>query len=65
MPPKVTSNDGTRQNEGTSYHIEGFYRYRVTSNVDVTPGVMVILNPEHNDNNDPLWVGVVRTRFSF
>jgi hypothetical protein len=65
MPPKVTSNDGSRQNEGTSYHIEGFYRYRVTSNVDVTPGVMVILNPEHNDNNDPLWVGVVRTRFSF
>ena len=65
MPPKVTSNDGTRQNDGTSYHIEGFYRYRVTSNVDVTPGLMVILNPEHNDNNDPLWVGVVRTRFSF
>jgi hypothetical protein len=65
MPPKVTSNDGSRQNDGTSYHIEGFYRYRVTRNVDVTPGVMVILNPEHNDNNDPLWVGVVRTRFSF
>lgn len=66
MPPKVTSNDvASRENEGTSYHIEGFYRYRVTDNVDVTPGVMVILNPEHNDNNDPLWVGVLRTRFSF
>ncbi|MDB9373026.1 iron uptake porin [Nodularia sphaerocarpa] len=66
MPPKVTSNDVTsRENQDTSYHIEGFYRYRVTNNVDVTPGVMVILNPEHNDNNEALWVGVLRTRFSF
>lgn len=66
MPPKVTSNDVTnRENQDTSYHLEGFYRYRVTNNVDVTPGLMVILNPEHNDNNDALWVGVLRTRFSF
>ena len=66
MPPKATSNDVTeRENTGTSYHLEGFYRYRVTNNVDVTPGLMVILNPEHNDNNDALWVGVLRTRFSF
>ena len=66
MPPKATSNDvANRENTGTSYHLEGFYRYRVTNNIDVTPGLMVILNPEHNDNNDALWVGVLRTRFSF
>jgi hypothetical protein len=66
MPPKVTSNDvEARENTGTSYHLEGFYRYRVTNNIDVTPGLMVILNPEHNDNNDSLWVGVLRTTFRF
>ncbi|TVP66376.1 MAG: hypothetical protein EA343_01645 [Nodularia sp. (in: Bacteria)] len=68
MPPKATSNTSpieNRRNSGTSYHLEGFYRYRVTNNIDVTPGLMVILNPEHNDSNDTLWVGVLRTRFSF
>jgi len=66
MPPKVTSNDvANRENRDTSYHIEGFYRYRVAQNIDVTPGLMVILNPEHNNDNETLWVGVLRTRFSF
>ncbi|MCG6136800.1 MAG: iron uptake porin [Nostoc sp. LLA-1] len=66
MPPKVTSNDvEARENTGTSYHLEGFYRYRVTNNIDITPGLMVILNPEHNDSNDSLWVGVLRTTFRF
>lgn len=69
MPPKVTSNGyGTgkqRQDRDTSYHLEGFYRYRLTNNIDITPGVFVILNPNHNDNNDTQYVGVLRTTFKF
>lgn len=69
MPPKVTSNDfgagKQRQDRDTSYHLEGFYRYRLTNNVDITPGVFVILNPNHNDNNDTQYVGVLRTTFKF
>ncbi len=66
MPPKATSNDvATRENQDTSYHLEGFYRYRVTNNIDVTPGLVVILNPEHDDSNNALWVGVLRTTFRF
>jgi len=66
MPPKATDNDITaREDRDTSYHLETLYRYRVTNNIDITPGLLVILNPEHNDNNDTIYVGTVRTTFRF
>ena len=72
MPPKVISNDvrdangvKTREDKGTSYHIEALYRYQVNNNMSITPGLLVILNPEHNDNADAVWVGTLRTTFKF
>ncbi|HEY9609861.1 iron uptake porin [Allocoleopsis sp.] len=49
----------------TTLHLEGFYRIRVTNNISVTPGVMVIFNPNHNENNDTITVGALRTTFTF
>ncbi|HAX89352.1 MAG TPA: hypothetical protein DCY91_24640 [Cyanobacteria bacterium UBA11370] len=66
MPPKVTGNDiEAREDDDTSFHIEGLYRYKLSDNIAITPGVIVILNPEHNDDNDTIWVGTLRTTFSF
>ncbi len=69
QPPKVTSNSfgigSERTDADTSYHVEGFYRYRLTDNIDITPGVIVILNPEHNSDNDDIYVGTIRTTFTF
>ncbi|MEH2337379.1 iron uptake porin [Nostoc sp.] len=66
VPPIVTSNDiTTRTNKDTSFHLEGFYTYRVNDNISVTPTVYVILNPEGNSANDPIWVGAIRTTFNF
>ncbi|PSB05160.1 iron uptake porin [Merismopedia glauca] len=65
MPPKATSIEGGRADQNTSLHIEGFYRYRLTDNIEITPGLFVLLNPEHNDNNDTQYVGVIRTTFKF
>ena len=71
VPPKVTDSDvrredGSRQkDDDTSYHLEGFYRFQVNDFISVTPGVYVILNPEHNNRNDDIWVGLLRTTFSF
>ena len=66
MPPKVTENDiASRQDRDTSYHIEGFYRYRLTDNIEITPGAFAILNPQHNDDNKTLYVGTLRTTFRF
>ncbi len=66
MPPKVTDNDiVARQDRDTSLHIEALYRYQVNSNISITPGLLVILNPEHDDSRDTIYVGTVRTTFSF
>jgi hypothetical protein len=72
VPPKVTSNDyrprpgaARREDRDTSLHLEAFYTFRVTDSVSVTPNVYVITKPEHNDANDAIWVGAVRTNFSF
>ncbi|MBW4634716.1 MAG: iron uptake porin [Iphinoe sp. HA4291-MV1] len=71
QPPKATGNEFVqangirRQDRDTSYHLEGLYRFQVTDNIAITPGVLVILNPEHNDNNDTIYVGTLRTTFTF
>ncbi len=64
VPPKVTESD-LAKNRNTSYHLEGFYRFQVNDFISVTPGVYVITNPEHNNKNDNIWVGLLRTTFSF
>ncbi|BAY49799.1 carbohydrate-selective porin OprB [Scytonema sp. HK-05] len=64
MPPKVTSSSLIADKD-TSLHIEGFYRLQVTDNIAITPGLFVITNPEHNDNNDSIFVGTIRTTFKF
>lgn len=69
-PPKATGNDFIaggvrRQDRGTSYHLEALYKLQLTDNIAVTPGLLVILNPEHNDNNDTIYVGTFRTTFTF
>ncbi|MBD2346899.1 iron uptake porin [Anabaena subtropica] len=65
QPPKVTGGSGINRESDTSYHLEGLYRMKLTDNIAVTPGLLVIFNPEHNDNNDTIYVGTIRTTFSF
>ncbi|MBP5972012.1 iron uptake porin [Brasilonema sp. CT11] len=68
-PPKATGNEfnaaGNRRDRDTSYHLEALYRLQLTDNIAVTPGVLVIFNPEHNNNNDTEYVGTLRTTFTF
>lgn len=70
MPPKVIANSYTSEAGGgrepdSTLHLEALYRYQVTDNIAITPGVIYIINPENNRTNDNFWVGVVRTTFSF
>lgn len=66
QPPKVTDNDiEAREDDDTSYHLEALYRYQLTDNISITPGFLAIFNPEHNDNNDTVYVGTLRTTFTF
>jgi BMFP domain-containing protein YqiC len=71
IPPKVTDIDNDPfgglniEDPDTSYIIEAQYQYPVTDNILITPGAYVILNPNHFDDNEDIYVGVIRTTFSF
>jgi hypothetical protein len=71
QPPKVTGGSiknaaaNTTFDDSTSYHLEGLYKFKLSDNIQVTPGLLVIFNPEHNDANDTEYVGTLRTTFSF
>ncbi|MGB6297780.1 MAG: iron uptake porin [Rivularia sp. (in: cyanobacteria)] len=64
QPPTVTDSDAV-ENDDKSWHLESFYRYPVNNNISITPGLLVILNPEGNDDNDTIYVGTLRTIFRF
>jgi hypothetical protein len=69
VPPKATSNSGAtaaRVNAGTSLHLETFYKYKVSNNLSITPGILVLTNPEHTNNGTPTeYLGTIRTTFTF
>jgi hypothetical protein len=50
---------------GTTTHVEAFYRYQISDNIDITPGVIFIFEPRHSPNSDMITIGVFRTTFSF
>jgi Carbohydrate-selective porin, OprB family/S-layer homology domain len=81
QPPKVTDSDldgglfrndagnlvqtANREDDGTTLHVEGLYRIQVSDSISITPGVIWLMNPEHNDDNKNIFVGTIRTTFSF
>jgi hypothetical protein len=54
----------TNENKDTSMHIEAFYQYPVTDNIQITPGIIVVTSPNGDSNNPPLVIGTIRTTFS-
>ncbi|MGB5960722.1 MAG: iron uptake porin [Coleofasciculaceae cyanobacterium] len=56
---------GARRDQDTGFHIEGFYKFNVSRNIAITPGVIWLTAPGHNNNNDDIVIGTVRTTFTF
>ncbi|BAZ04903.1 S-layer domain-containing protein [Calothrix sp. NIES-3974] len=50
---------------GTTTQIEAFYRFRVTDNMSITPGIIHIIEPGHSPNSDSITTGVLRTSIFF
>lgn len=68
QPYEIISTDGgfvDPDNAATSYHLEAGYKFAVNDNIAITPGVIVILNPEHSATTDNIIVPVIRTTFKF
>jgi Carbohydrate-selective porin, OprB family len=49
----------------TPYHLEALYRFRVSKNISITPGVYFVFNQNSASANGTATVGVIRTTFSF
>ncbi|WP_242071975.1 iron uptake porin [Nostoc sp. FACHB-110] len=81
QPPKITSsslpvgnnvpdfiNTGLGRSggqPGTTTQIEAFYRFRVTDNISITPGIIHIIEPGHTPDSDPITIGILRSTFAF
>ncbi|MBD2253664.1 iron uptake porin [Nostoc parmelioides] len=52
-------------NRATPYHLEAYYRVRVSDNISITPGAFILFNPEGDSRNETTTVGVLRTTFTF
>jgi Carbohydrate-selective porin, OprB family len=72
IPPKLNSRSGptgtataVSANPDTSYHLEALYKVKLSDSLTITPGIILITNPEHNRNNPTEYVGSLRTTFKF
>ncbi|MEQ8963290.1 MAG: iron uptake porin [Coleofasciculus sp. C2-GNP5-27] len=52
-------------NRDFAYHIEGFYKYQVSDNLSITPGIIWLTSPNQNSDNSDAVIGTVRTTFTF
>ncbi len=66
QPPRLISNEFSGIDEpDPAFNLELFYRFSASDRISLTPGLLVIFNPEHNDNNNTIYIGTIRTTFSF
>lgn len=70
VEPTLTGADSSiRGNQGFSHdkawHFEGFYKYQVTENISVTPGIIWLTAPGQDENNRDAVIGTLRTTFTF
>jgi hypothetical protein len=46
------------------YHVEGFYKYALSDNISITPGVIWLTSPGQTSTDDAI-IGTLRTTFTF
>lgn len=72
MEPKLTGLDGSisratgiERDRNTSLHIEAFYQFQLSDNIAITPGLIWLTAPNHDNRNDDVVIGTIRTTFTF
>lgn len=48
-----------------TYIAEISYDFPLNDNISITPGLIAVFNPDRNADNEDIFVGVIRTSFSF
>ena len=47
-------------------HVEALYKFALNDNISITPGAIWLMNPNQDgDNNEDIFIGALRTTFSF
>lgn len=66
MQPRLSGNSGvgTRVDPTTGLHLETYYKYKLSDNLSITPGLLILTNPEHT-SAPAEFLGTVRTTFTF
>jgi hypothetical protein len=72
MQPRLTGTSpglgltlGERRDPDVGLHVEGFYRIRLNDHVSVTPGVVWLTAPNHDQNNPDAVITTIRTSLTF
>jgi hypothetical protein len=63
--PYLAQLDGFRLNNDVPLHVEAFYKYAINDNISITPGLIWLLAPNQNADNEDIVLGVLRTTFTF
>ena len=62
---QTEANFRVEEDPDTSYLVEALYKFPLNDNILITPGAYAVFNPNHVEENDTIYVGVIRTTFSF
>ena len=46
-------------------HVEALYKYQLNDNISITPGLVWLTAPNQNQDNGDIYIGTVRTTFTF
>ncbi|TVQ21388.1 MAG: hypothetical protein EA367_06050 [Leptolyngbya sp. DLM2.Bin15] len=66
LPDRLAGGPGAAGGQpGTTTHVELFYRNRITDNIAITPGFILVFNPGHTPNSETVLIGVLRTTLTF
>ncbi|WP_186375846.1 iron uptake porin [Hyella patelloides] len=67
QPPSLIDSEGDAlaDDEDTPFLLNVEYQYQLNDFIQLTPGAYVLFNPNGNSDNDTIYVGTVRTIFSF
>lgn len=53
------------QNEADPWTVEAFYKYQLSDNISITPGLIWVNSTDQQSSGDDAWIGTLRTTFSF
>lgn len=56
---------GQRSDRNVGFHIEALYTYLLSDNITITPAIVWLTAPNHDDRNPDAILGIIRTSFSF